>query len=305
MASCLCCHKPAGEGPPYHAKCLRSLFGTTRAPGIPFAAEDLHRLALKAGGRMSVPGAHIKLLVRFDPETRSLEPAAEGSTHLLKPESRKAPELPANENLCMSIAADLGLSVPPHGLFRMADGRLCYVVRRFDRAPDGARLHVETLFQLLGTESKHKGSIEDAGRALRAHARNVGLDVLELFERVLLSFLLGNGEMHMRDMALLLRPDGSTALAPCVGLACTKMYVPAQEDSALTVNGKRTKLSPEDFRALAASLRIPPKAAENSLRRLGEARRRIQALCGESQLTHLMRQKLAYVLDSRYRRLLP
>lgn len=303
MARCLCCHGELSGGREHHPRCLRALFGTSRAPALPFTTHDIAGLAMRGGARMCVPGAQPKLLVRLDPESGRLEPAPEGSTHILKPEPRSHHELPANENLCMNIAADMGLPVPPHGLFRLADGKLCYVIKRFDRTASGAKLHVETLFQLLRSEDKYKASLEDAGRVLRLHARNVGLDSLELFERVLLLFLLGDGDMHLRNLALLERPDGGAGLAPCFDITCTKIHVPAQDDTALSLNGKKKGLGPADFQALAASLKLDSKAAGNSMRRFAGAKGRLLGLTEESQLSQLMRHKLAYVIGSRHKRL--
>lgn len=303
MSRCLCCGKQlAGDGR-YHPMCLRQLFGKGRLPSIPFGVSDLPAEIIRIGGRMSISGAQMKLSVRANPEGLVLEAVAEGGTHILKPEPNQFPELPQNENLCMNIAAELKMPVPPHGLFPMADGKLCYIIKRFDRLEDGTKLHKETLFQILQAEEKYRGSLERVGKAIRAHTDNVGLDSIDYFERVLLSFLIGNGDMHLKNWALLIKEEGKAALAPCYDFVSSKIYIPEEEDSALSINGRKNKLSRGDFEVFADSLKIDPKAAENSLRKLSVAKEQILEMTMQSELSAERQQKLLDIINSRYERI--
>lgn len=303
MSRCLCCGKQlAGDGR-YHPMCLRQLFGKGRLPSIPFGVSDLPAEIIRIGGRMSISGAQMKLSVRANPEGLVLETVAEGGTHILKPEPNQFPELPQNENLCMNVAAELKMPVPPHGLFPMADGKLCYIIKRFDRLEDGTKLHKETLFQILQAEEKYRGSLERVGKAIRAHTDNVGLDSIDFFERVLLSFLIGNGDMHLMNWALLIKEEGKAALAPCYDFVSSKIYIPEEEDSALSINGRKNKLSGGDFEVFADSLKIDSKAAENSLRKLSVAKEQILEMTMQSELSAERQQKLLDIINSRYERI--
>jgi serine/threonine-protein kinase HipA len=148
MKVCLCCNLPIEGDETYHRGCLRNLFGQTVVPEIPFSLADFPERLRQFADKMSISGAQIKALVRLDQRGHAIEFARERSTHILKPEPSEYPRLPENENLCMAMAARLGMEVPPHGLFPMADGRLCYIIRRFDRT-DGQKLHKEDFAQLL------------------------------------------------------------------------------------------------------------------------------------------------------------
>lgn len=303
MSRCLCCGKQlAGDGR-YHPMCLRQLFGKGRLPSIPFGVSDLPAEIIRIGGRMSISGAQMKLSVRANPESLVLEAVAEGGTHILKPEPNQFPEIPQNENLCMNIAAELKMPVPPHGLFPMADGKLCYIIKRFDRLEDGTKLHKETLFQILQAEEKYRGSLERVGKAIRAYTDNVGLDSIDFFERVLLSFLIGNGDMHLKNWALLIKEEGKAALAPCYDFVSSKIYIPEEEDSALSINGRKNKLRRGDFEVFADSLKIDPKAAENSLQKLSVAKEQILEMTMQSELSAERQQKLLDIINSRYERI--
>lgn len=259
---------------------------------------------MKTGMRMSLSGVQKKLSIRIHPETWTIETVSEGGTHILKPEPGIYPELPANENLCMNMANEWGLTVPPHGLFAMADGTLCYIVKRFDRTGDGKKWAKETVFQISGEEDKYTGSLERVGKIVRAHVTRTGLEMIEFFERVVLCFLMGNGDMHQKNWALLTDDKSVVRLAPCYDFVSSKIYLPDELDSALTLNGKNNKLTRNDFETFAAALQIDPKAAQQALSAFpphGESR--LITLCKTSALSHPLQEKLIAVLQERHKRL--
>lgn len=254
---------------------------------------------------MSISGVQMKLSVRVNSRTWILETVSEGGTHILKPEPNQFPELPQNENLCMNIAAELRMNVPPHGLFSMADGNPAYIIKRFDRLDDGAKLQKETMFQILNSTNKYRGSLEQVGKAIRDHTENVGLDSVDFFERVVLSFLIGNGDMHLKNWALLIDENENAALAPCYDFVSSKIYIPEEEESALAVNGKKNRLNQADLQVLANSLKIDPKAAENSFQRLYDAKNQMLELTRNSEMSHKQGQKVQDLVNSRYERIWP
>lgn len=302
MANCLCCQGTIeGEGR-HHPRCLKKLFGTTWAPAIPFKVADMPSLVEEAKGHISISGVQMKVSVRLNKEKRELESVSAGGTHILKPEPDRFPQIPQNENLCMNIAEAMQMRVPPHGLFPMADGRLCYVVKRFDRSENGAKIPSETMFQILSATNKYTGSIELIGRALRDYTANVGLDTVDLFERVLVCFLIGNGDMHMKNWALL-GAGKEIALAPVYDFVSSRLYIKDEEDSALTVHAKKNKLTRSDFEALAGNLRIDPKVMQHVFDKLARAKDTINLMVIQSELQHDLRQRLATIVSSRYSRL--
>lgn len=299
---CLCCGRPIEEEGRYHSKCLRALWGKAAAPKIPFAAKDLPEKVTTSADHMSISGVQAKALVRLNKDTNEIEFSPKGSTHILKPEPNEYPGLPAMENLGMIMAETLGMNVPPHGLFPMSDGRLCYIVKRFDRTEDGGKIQSETMYQLLGSTNKYEGSLESVGKAIRAHAENFGLDTIDFFERVLLCFLMGNGDMHLKNWALLIR-DKKASLAPVYDFVSSKVYIKKEEDSALMINAKKNKLQRADFEKFAAQLKIDPKAAANSFERMKSSREKFRELASFSELDPSMRQELEEVLAERFKRL--
>lgn len=300
--NCLCCQKPLKGIDRYHSRCLIRLFGISRLPTIPFRVEDMPGLVAKDEGHVSISGVQKKLSVRLNKESTAMESVATGGTHILKPEPDRFPFIPQNENHCMNMAEELGFTVPPHGLFDLADGKPAYVVKRFDRTDDGEKLHKETMFQVLGAKEKYSGSLEMIGKEIRNHTANVGLDTIEFFERVLFCFLTGNGDMHLKNWAFLFRHK-TIALAPCYDLVCSKIYFAKEEDSALSVNARKNRLKRTDFETFSNYLKIDPKAAANSFDKLRLAQDRMLAMTANSELPLDLQHKLADVIKTRCKQL--
>jgi serine/threonine-protein kinase HipA len=303
MTTCLCCEEPLEGDGRYHDKCLERLFGRRRVPSIPFRLEDVPAQVVNTGGRMSISGVQMKLSVRVNPTDWEIETVATGGTHILKPEPNQFPEFPANENLCMNIADDLKLLVPPHGLFPMADGKLCYIIKRFDRLDDGTRLQNETMYQILESAEKYDASLERVGKAVRAHVDNIGLDLIDFFERVVLCFLIGNGDMHLKNWAILTLESGARVLAPCYDFVSSRLYIPKEDESALTINGKKNRLQRRDFETLAATLGVDGKAAQNSMRRIMGMGSRMRGRFSRSRLSPDLQRRLTAIVEERFSRL--
>ena len=303
--NCFSCQKEIKQGGEYHGKCLRELFGTAYAPAIPFGIADLPSRVSQAAGKMSISGVQIKASVKLEPRGRQVEIAAEGGTHILKPEPAEYPELPQNENLVMNMAGELKLPVPPHGLFRMSDGKLCYIIKRFDRLPGGKKVHKEDMAQLLQlpTEAKYNGSLEAVGSVIKAHSTDPFLELFNFYQRVLFNFAIGNGDMHLKNWSLLTPETGEIRLTPCYDFVSSKLYLPGESDSALPLGGKQNKLSRPDFERFAKYLELDAKAALGALGTVVEAEPKFLGMINASLLSPQRREQLAGTLSERTSRL--
>lgn len=265
MNICLCCQKKIENGALYHRSCIKKIFGKEKTPVINFKTSEIVPEISKNIGKMSISGVQIKASVALNKKNNSIEIVQTGGTHILKPEPGEYPELPQNENLCMNMAKISGMEVPPHGLFYLADRKLCYIVKRFDRDNIGNRIHIEDLAQLMGlpSDSKYEASLEKVGNTILKFSKSPYLDLIDFMDRIIFCFLIGNGDMHLKNWSLISDTDGNYHLAPCYDLVCSKLYLPGEDESALTINGKRNKISLSDFIALAEYLKIDKKAYKN------------------------------------------
>jgi len=306
-ARCLACHisgteKDLPEG--YHRTCSQQLFGTARPPRVPFATGDITREALKMVGRMSISGVQPKLSVIHDRRQRLLIVVATGGLYILKPPTERFEELPENENLCMNIASLYGIEIPPHGLLPLSDGRLAYVVKRFDRLEDGAKLQQEDFQQLLQADDKYSGSYERIAGFIKKHSAVPGLDLVRLLERALLFFALANGDAHLKNFSLLRREEVGYELSPAYDIVNSRVVLPEeQEEMCLSIRGKRNRLSRRDFMEFANHLGLTAKQTENSVERLHALAPGIERMIGESFLNADSKERFLRIFRERMRRL--
>ena len=239
-------------------KFLKKMFNTSECPIIDFGLEDMSQKAQKLTGKLSISGVQPKLSMKFDKKRNSLIPVAEGGEYILKPQINAFLNMPENEQCCMDIAAEFKIDVPPHCLVPLKDGSLAYIVKRFDRE-SGAKIHQEDFSQILEAEDKYEGSVEQIGRKLKEISTAPGYDVQLFFERVVFNFMIGNGDAHLKNYSISHKDKETIRLTPAYDIVCSKLVIPDEADSALTINGKKNKLKRKDFDKFADRLNIPSK----------------------------------------------
>jgi serine/threonine-protein kinase HipA len=215
----------------------------------------------KMAGNVSISGLQPKLSMEITKE--GLQTVEHGGRFILKPQSPKYRALPENEHLTMRLAMACGIVIPPCCLLALQDGTLAYVVRRYDRLPDGGRLRQEDFCQLNGwhADRKYEGSAELCIRLLRQHVPSPGPDIRQMFRRLLFTYLSGNGDMHLKNVALLIPKGRAPMLAPAYDLLCTRLVEP-RDDLALPVCGKRDRLKRRAWLDFAAYCQIDDAAEE-------------------------------------------
>ncbi len=280
--NCLICYEPLTEpvGSAYHAACSKRLFGRAIPPVLDIKAAQLEHLGRQLmQQREALTGVQPKLSLglRRGRETDSLTLLTQHGSgdFILKPPFARYPHLPEVEDLTMHLAADAGLRVAAHGLVRLtadaadpadAPGPLAYLTRRFDRPGKMQQLPMEDMAQLSGRLAvyKYQGSLEQIGKVIARFSSFPGQDALEFFTLTVFCFLTGNADMHLKNFSLLTQADGMIRLSPGYDLVATKLVNPAdEEDTALTLNGRKKRLKLADFTALANSLNIPYTAVRN------------------------------------------
>lgn len=237
-------------------KFLRKMFNSSRLPVIDFSLEDISRQAQKLTGKLSISGVQPKLSVKLDKKQNMLIPAAEGGEYILKPQTPTFPNIPENEQCCMDIAEELNIDTPLHCLILLKDKSPAYLVKRFDR-DKGLKIHQEDFTQILEQTDKYRGSVEQIGRKLKEISSAPGYDVQLFFERVVLNFIIGNGDAHLKNYSISHVDKDNKRLTPAYDLVCSKLVITDEEDSALTINGKKNKLQKGDFDTFAEYFKIP------------------------------------------------
>lgn len=184
--------------------------------------------------RFALGGVRHKLSLVHDERTGrwAWPEAGLPSTHVIKPETGEYPEFVANEMFCTGVVREIGLPVVSTSVERLG-GRNCLVSERFDRKGRGLearRVHQETFCQALGYPRPGEGADDgcadgpgfpEACGLLRA----VGCedDRSKLFGIGFCNYMLGNGDAHGENFALLFHGDG-LSLAPFYDVASTAVY---------------------------------------------------------------------------------
>lgn len=305
MNKCLYCYQTLNEGETdFHRRCSRKMFGTNTPPVIRFSLKDLEDLAKQTIIKsVAVPGVQPKLSLDLKKEkgTSRLTIVGLHGDYILKPPSSEYAELPENEDLTMFMAELVGLKVSEHSLIRLSSGETAYLTKRFDREK-GKKIAVEDLCQLTETltEHKYRGSIEKIGKTVRQFTTNKGFESQRLFELVLFSYLTGNADMHLKNFSLIENSSSEYELSPAYDLLNTTLVIPNdQEESALTIHGKKNKLKKSDFDALAASLKIAELPLQSIYDRFSKIYRRWYELIQFSFLSPETKKKYVELIETR------
>ncbi|MBK8265113.1 MAG: HipA domain-containing protein [Nannocystis sp.] len=195
------------------------------------------------------------------------------SGFLLKPQTSRWSHLPENEHLSMLLAARAGLRAPPFGLLRLADGSLAYLVRRFDRSDESPPrgLRKIDLCQLADkpSERKAEGSAEECARLVAAHTRDPRQALLRLFELFLVSYWLGNGDLHLKNISLLEPIYGAgCTISPIYDVVSTSAYYPDKNPMLLSIDGRRANIGRTHFVRFGAACRLSCEDVEARIDRM-------------------------------------
>ena len=280
MSNCLFCYQPlAANEQDFHASCSKKIFGQPTPPELPYSEEDLEPLAKKViQSQTAVTGVQAKLSLHItgnqkEGNERRFTIVGLWGGYLLKPPTALYPQLPEVEDVTMYLAQLAKIKTAPHCLIRLQSGNLAFVTKRIDRTKNG-KLAMEDMCQLTErlTEDKYHGSYEQIAKAIQRHSVTPGLDVVNFFELVLFSFLTGNADMHLKNFSLLEQPGLGMVLSPAYDLVNTALVHPAdEEEMALTLNGRKKKLTKQDFVAAMNSLKLEEKQQEMIFNKMAKA----------------------------------
>ena len=203
-------------------------------------------------------------------------------THILKPAGTAGFDmLPIVEWLCLQLGRAAGFETPDAALIAMPDGMPpALVVERFDirRGPhDQRRLAMEDFCSILDlpTSAKYDGTIERMARALRPLSTDPAADLNILFRRAVFAWLIADGDMHLKNLAVLKTADvgaktfTTVRFAPLYDAETTLVFPGLAGDRmALKLNGKDDRLTRQDFLSLARTIGLTVEDAEAALEAL-------------------------------------
>ena len=200
-------------------------------------------------------------------------------THILKPAGTSGFEsLPVVEWQAVTLGAAIGFETPAMALVPMPDGMPpALLVERFDirvGTADTRLIAMEDFCSVLGvpTEAKYDGTMERIARALRPLSTSPDEDALLVLKRALFTWLIADGDMHLKNLALLkIAAPGSdrfssVRMAPLYDAVTTRVFPLLERDRmAIKLNGKDDRLHRSDFKALAGTIGIRAADADSAI----------------------------------------
>lgn len=309
---CLCCGKPlekSTEQTGWHRSCIKKFFGTKELPEIEIDEQALEQLATENTNKgYTVPGVQKKLSLHLFSKNNKprLTLVNYPTGYILKPQVSQFESLPEAEQLVMSMAETVGIMTVPHALISK-NSSYAYITKRVDRIiTDTAvkMLAMEDFCQLdfRLTQDKYKGSYERCAKIIERYSCRKGLDLTELFLRLVFSFVVGNSDMHLKNFSLLETSEGSEMyqLSPAYDLLPVNVILPEdQEECALALNGKKMNLRKKDFLVFADNCGLSRTSAEKMIQMVISKKGKFYKMCEESLLSEVMKDQFKALIEKR------
>lgn len=190
-------------------------------------ADDVTIAALL--GRASLSGIQPKLLVVKEGHTFRPVRENELSTHIAKLPMGSLQDIAEVEYLTTLAIKTL---LPEDSIVELEIGSIAsisekaLIIKRFDRTPNGKKIHFEEFNQLLGHasgDSKYDGSYEDMGRFINTTPGCIPVETYRIYKRILVCLLLGNTDAHFKNFAMFHTSDG-LRLTPSYDLVSAARY---------------------------------------------------------------------------------
>lgn len=195
------------------------------------------------------------------------------------------------EVACLALARVVKLTTVDAEVLNFGAVR-CIAVSRYDRDGHLRREHQEDLAQAIGLNTSDpnrkfqwgsaRPSLRDAAKVLRDGGANQD----PLLRLVAFSLLVGNTDMHAKNISFLRRADGSVELSPAYDIAMHLHHRPDDRRNALDINGKFLidELTIDDVVAEGVGWGLPAARAKRVVAHTVEAVR--GALAGIDRSAH-------------------
>lgn len=310
--NCLCCGKPLrteNTQSGWHKSCIKRFFGTTELPEIAIDEKTLEILAAESTSRgYTVPGVQKKLSLHLLSEESKprLTLVNYPTGYILKPQVPEFEALPEAEHLIMCMADAAGISTVPHALI-MGNDTLAYITKRVDRVFQKNTVQMLAMedfcqLDLRLTQDKYRGSYERCAKIIDRYSARSGLDMTELYWRLVFSFIVGNSDMHLKNFSLIETEEGSGkySLSPAYDLLPVNVIIPEdKEQFALAMNGKKANIRRKDFLVFAEECGIPRNSAERTIAMLLSKKEKFISMCHDSLLPEHIKDRFVSLMEER------
>jgi serine/threonine-protein kinase HipA len=230
---------------------------------------DLHRIT---GESSTLPGMVPKITLHREGQQWYACKDGMASTWIIKrasaPDTGLA-DVVDTEVACLALARAIGLTTIEAEIIEH-DGARAIAVSRYDRHAEGyQRIHQEDLAQAIGLNTQDPNrkfqwgsrmpSLQHAADALRLDGGNPD----NLLRLAAFSLLVGNTDLHAKNISFIRHPDGRATLSPAYDIAMHMHHPRDNRRFALDINGKHVidQISIDDLVAEGRSWGLPERRA--------------------------------------------
>jgi serine/threonine-protein kinase HipA len=224
--------------------------------------------------RVALPGVQVKVSAAM----MSTPVGTTSGPAILKLDPDGYPHLVANEHFFLGLAGACGLPVPNHRVLPDRAGRLGLLVERFDRVVvAGSPLHrlaQEDACQVLGRypAAKYRLTLQEVAaglaRAVEAAGGSRPLALRRILETAAFSYLIGNGDLHGKNLSVRQAPSGLWEVTPAYDLLSTQPYTGWRDPMAMPMYGRANRLTRRWWLDAAQRLGLAERALSRALDRL-------------------------------------
>lgn len=222
--------------------------------------------------RFSLAGVQLKFSAVGQPNKGLTIPVeGRGGNWIVKLPSQRFLRVPENEFSMMRLAGTVGIEVAEAGLIPTKeieglpremknDNSNSLYVKRFDRSPNGGRIHVEDFNQVYGQYPAAKYKNFSYGNMAGDIWRVLGeRGLAEFVRRLVFNAAIGNADMHLKNWSLIYLDGKTPQLAPGYDFVSTIQYSSFDERMALSMAKEKDPqyLDTELLERFAIRARVP------------------------------------------------
>lgn len=222
---------------------------------------------------------------------------------ILKLNPASFPLLVENEHFFMRMASACGLRAAQTTLLHDAQGRSALLVNRFDRVgpkriPQEDACQVADLYPASKYRIKTETALTELAEACGRGGGSRVIALVELLKVVVFSWLIGNGDLHGKNMSIY-NPDGLWQPTPAYDLLCTQPYAGWNDPMALNLYGRANRLTRTNFIEAGERLGIRERATKNMIDAMIDVATAWPDRCGEIGFDDRKTERLAQMLHTR------
>ena len=245
----------------------------------------------------SAGGARAKAIIAWNPETKDIRSgqidAGTGYEYWLlkfdgvennkdKGDKADAPAYTRIEYAYYLMAKKAGIVMNDCQLYQES-GRYHFMTKRFDRSPEGAKIHMQSLGAMAHFDYNMLGvySYEQAVSVMnRLHLGQN--EVEQMFRRMTFNILMRNQDDHVKNISFLMDKSGTWSLSPAYDLTYANdkdnLWLKSHQ---MSMNGKTEGFGLKDFYEAGRHMNLTKRKAEKILTEVKTAVREWES-CAES-----------------------